>query len=244
MGRVRLVPALAFASLAFLGLFLGAFSADPMRAIVEAQWMRLRAAGAHEERFRANDGAFLRVVELGPLSAKTPVVLLHGLGATAEYWTGTALALSRAGRTVLLLDAPGSGGSEPPRALSGYTLAARVQAVGAMAHALGLEKMDLVGHSLGGWTAGLYALGEPRRIEHLVLVDSGGFTPVANDDVETAKRRLTPQTREGSRRLVDLLFFRKPFPLAGVTLDAFRRTYRAENVTATLDQLSAVGGGE
>src|SRR5450756_2060804 len=87
---------------------------------------------------------------LGPLSAERPVVLLHGLGADATYWTDAARFLARRGRTVILPDAPGSGRSEPPADPAGYSLAGRVAAMDSLARSLALGKFDLVGHSLGG----------------------------------------------------------------------------------------------
>lgn len=223
------------ALLALLAAGFGAFAADPFGAIRAFNAARLKGAGAHVERFGAADGTRHRAWVLGPLSAETPVVLVHGLGASGDYFTGAALALRRAGRTAILPDGPGSGGSDRPRDARGYGLPARVDAVRALVHSLGLEKVDLVGHSLGGFVAARFALEEPPRVRRLVLVDAAGFSEGTAAEVEHVKQTLVPADRAAARSLVDLLFFRKPFPVAGFVVDAFARNYGAENVARTVE---------
>jgi pimeloyl-ACP methyl ester carboxylesterase len=231
---------------AFLLFFLfGALAVDPLRVYRAAMEEWLAISGGHREVFAADDGSSLSVWVLGPLSAERPVVLMHGLGADATYWAGTARALARTGRTVLLPDGPGSGRSAPPREVSGYRLPGRVAAIDALFRALALEKADLVGHSLGGWTVAGFALRHPEKTALLVLVDAGGFTVPA--DVETERRRVLPVDRDGARRLVGLLFSRRPFPAAGFVVNAFGRNYGGDPAAATvmgLDTADALLGRE
>ena len=224
-------------SLCFL---FGSVAVDPLPVYRSIQETRLSFAGARREIFAADDGTTLSVFLLGPLSAERPVVLLHGLGADATYWTDAALFLTRRGRTVILPDAPGSGHSEPPRDPRGYGLAGRVAALDSLARALALDKSDLVGHSLGGWTAGSYALAFPWKAGRLVLVDAAGLSLPADADVERA--RVLPRDRAGARRVFDLLFFRKPAPSAGFVLDAFGRNYGGGPAAATVAQLAEADG--
>ncbi len=240
--RRRAVAVAAGIAFALLSTGFGAFIADPFGAIRAVQQARLRSAGARVETFRGPYGSRLSVYELGPLSAERPVVMLHGLGADATYFTGAALALARRGRTVLLPDAPGSGGSEPPRDERGWGLPARVAALDSLVSALGLTRIDLVGHSLGGWTAGAYAIAFPHRVGRLVLVDPGGFSPVAPDEVGPLRQRLAPTERAGGRVLMDLLFFRKPFPAVGFVVDAFARHYGGPTVRPTVEALTEEDG--
>ena len=44
-----------------------------------------------------------------------------------------------------------------------------------------------------------------------------------------------PRDRAGARQLVDLLFFRKPFPAIGAVVDALARNYLSPNVQTTLE---------
>ncbi len=227
----------------FLAAFVaGSFFADPIGLVAGAASLRYRTAGALSSFVPGPGGARLHVVELGPRSAEVPVVLLHGLGAASHYWTETAVDLARAGRTVIVPDASGSGASEPPPPAVGWGIPGRVAAVSALLDALRLGKVDLVGHSLGGWTAGAFALAEPHRVRRLVLVDAAGFTKPDPAAEATLRRSLSPGDREGSRRLYDLLFFRKPIPAAGFFVDALGRNYRRENVVATVAALAERDG--
>jgi pimeloyl-ACP methyl ester carboxylesterase len=241
MSKRRSLLRFGLFALAFCSFFLfGAIAVDPFpayRAVME-EWLAI--SGAHREVFAADDGSRLSVWVLGPLSAERPVVLLHGLGADATYWAGTARVLVRSGRTVLLPDGPGSGRSEPPRTVSGYRISARVAALDALFRALALDKADLVGHSLGGWTAAAFALAHPEKTGRLVLVDAGGFEVPA--DVDAERRRVLPTDRPGARRVLDLLFFRPPFPAAGFVVNAFGRNYGGAPAAATVAALSLSDG--
>lgn len=224
----------------FFFFFFGAVAVDPLPIYRSIQETRLSFAGARREVFAADDGTTLSAFVLGPLSAERPVVLLHGLGADATYWTDTARYLARRGRTVILPDAPGSGRSDPPRDPAGYGLPGRLAALDALARALALEKFDLVGHSLGGWTVGWYALKFPWKAGRLVLVDAAGLSLAADAEVERA--RVLPTDRAGARRIFDLLFFRKPAPSAGFVLDAFGRNYGGGTAAATVARLTEADG--
>jgi len=238
--RLRLWSVVLGAIAFFLCFLFGAVAVDPLPVYRSLQETRLDLAGARREVFAADDGTTLSAFVLGPLSAERPVVLLHGLGADATYWTDAARFLARHGRTVILPDAPGSGRSDPPRDPAAYGLTGRVAALDALARALALEKLDLVGHSLGGWTAGWYALRFPWKTGRLVLVDAAGLSPPVDADVERA--RLLPTDRAGARRVFGLLFFRKPAPEAGFVLDAFGRNYGGGTAAQTVARLTEADG--
>ena len=238
----RALPALALAVLFLLAFGAGAFFADPIGLLEGAGGLAYRLAGANSTFVPGPDGSRLHAFELGPRSAEVPVVLLHGLGAASHYWIETALDLSRSGRTVIVPDAPGSGRSDEPSAASGWGIPGRVAAVSALLDALRVGRVDLVGHSLGGWTAGAFALAEPHRVRRLVLVDAAGFTKPDPAAEAALRRSLSPGDRAGARRLYDLLFFRKPFPAAGFLVDALGRQYRKENVVASVAALNERDG--
>jgi len=234
--RSVVLGAIAFS---FFFLF-GAIAVDPLPVYRAIQEKRLSRAGARREVFAADDGTSLSAFVLGPLSAERPVVLLHGLGADATYWADTARFLARRGRTVILLDAPGSGYSDPPRDPAGFGLRGRVAAVDALARALALEKFDCVGHSLGGWTAAWYALEFPWKVSRLVLVDAAGLS--LPEDAEAERERVLPRDRAGARRVFGLLFFRKPAPSLGFILDAFGRNYGSGTAALTVARLAEADG--
>jgi pimeloyl-ACP methyl ester carboxylesterase len=76
-------------------------------------------------------------------------------------------------RSVLMLDLPGHGLSDRPDA--SYSLAWYAHVVARWIASLGLERVDVVGHSFGGGVAQMLLLECPARIRRLVLVASGGL---------------------------------------------------------------------
>jgi pimeloyl-ACP methyl ester carboxylesterase len=98
-----------------------------------------------------------------------PVVVVHGGGGDARTWRDNIIELS--GKyTVYAPDLPGYGGSQP---LEGnYYIPELSRFLGSFATNLGLERFNLVGHSMGGGIALDYALKSPHKIKKLVLVSS------------------------------------------------------------------------
>jgi pimeloyl-ACP methyl ester carboxylesterase len=95
------------------------------------------------------------------------VLLLHGLGGFAESWRHNLDYLSRQA-TVFAVDLPGFGGSGKPPAR--YDLPFFVEAVRGFVRALGLGRLALVGHSLGGAVAMAYAVTWPAEVERIALI--------------------------------------------------------------------------
>jgi 3-oxoadipate enol-lactonase len=92
----------------------------------------------------------------------SPVILLHGIGGPA--WGPTLPAL--AGREVLDWPLPGYGGSP---ALPAMTFPALAAALRDALDAAGIDRADLVGHSIGGMLAQEFAASFPDRVARLVL---------------------------------------------------------------------------
>lgn len=101
-----------------------------------------------------------------------PLVLLHGLCDSHRTWFPVAPALARS-RRVLMLDLAGHGESSRPDA--SYTLDWHANIVAAWLETLGLEEVDLVGHSYGGGVAQWMLLEHRRRVRRLVLEAAGGL---------------------------------------------------------------------
>ena len=98
-----------------------------------------------------------------------PLVVIHGGGGDARTWRHNIAELAE-NYTVYAPDLPGYGGSQP---LDGaYYIPELAEFVDKFARSLGLEKFNLVGHSLGGGIALDYALKSPHKIKKLVLVSS------------------------------------------------------------------------
>ena len=74
--------------------------------------------------------------------------------------------------TVIAPDLLGHGRSEKPRA--DYTVAGFANGMRDLLSMLEVERVTVVGHSLGGGVAAQFAYQFPERCERLVLVGSGG----------------------------------------------------------------------
>jgi pimeloyl-ACP methyl ester carboxylesterase len=117
------------------------------------------------------DGVRLHWAELGSAGA-VPLVLLHGLNDSYQTWQHVAPALARS-RRMLLPDLAGHGFSSRPDA--SYALAWHAHVIATWLAQLGLEQVDVVGHSYGGGVAQMLLLECPARVRRLVLVASGGL---------------------------------------------------------------------
>lgn len=121
----------------------------------------------------------------GGATGSQPVVLVHGVNDQAGSWFPVAPALAQRHR-VILPDLPGHGESAPkdgPLPIS--LMVERLHAV------IPNERVTLVGNSLGGWIAMLYALAHPERVSRLVLEAAGGLSrpldsPIVARDREEA----------------------------------------------------------
>lgn len=113
--------------------------------------------------------------ELG--SGSETIALLHGFGGSHAAWTHVQERLAD-GAATLAYDLPGHGASLAyPEAGSAKVAA---QALLEDFATRGLERVHLVGHSMGGAVAALMGILEPARVASLTLLSPGGFGPEIN----------------------------------------------------------------
>jgi pimeloyl-ACP methyl ester carboxylesterase len=110
-------------------------------------------------------GRRLHYVDAG--SGERCFVLAHGMGGRWQHWLETIPALAEHAR-VLALDLPGFGCSEPPAATS--SLDGFADAAAELARQLGVGRVVLVGHSMGGPIAIRFAARHPDLAEAIVSV--------------------------------------------------------------------------
>lgn len=129
-----------------------------------------------------------------------PVVLIHGLGASAEIWSANIGSLATRHR-VYAPDLPGFGRTEKPGWMD-YSPGAYSRFLLDFMTALGIERAALVGHSLGGGVALRAILDDPGRVDRLILLSSAGLGP----DVSLP-------LRIASLPFFDRIFFKPPLPV-------------------------------
>jgi 3-oxoadipate enol-lactonase len=108
----------------------------------------------------------------GPPAAP-PLVLLHGLGEGSADWDGVAPAFARR-RRVYAPGLRGHGRSDWPGDYSVELMAADV--LGCL-DALQLDRVDLIGHSMGGLVGYLVAGDHPDRVGRLILEEVADLRP-------------------------------------------------------------------
>lgn len=125
--------------------------------------------------------ALLALILFSGCAHSTPVLFVHGNGASAHQWRAQVAHLQPS-RPAYAFDLPGMGQAPPA---TDYSVAANADAIGRAADAHQLERFVLVAHSYGGAPAAYYASRHPDRVAALVLVDS---TWNVNIDDELAQR--------------------------------------------------------
>jgi pimeloyl-ACP methyl ester carboxylesterase len=133
-----------------------------------------------------------------------PLVMLHGSGPGVTGWRnfGDNLAAFAPHFRCLVLEFPGFGVSDPS---DRHPMAAALPAVGDLLDGLGLERVDLVGNSMGGIVATRFAIAQPDRVRRLVTVGGMGrniFSPAPGEGIKLLVEFTEDPTRE---RLVQWL---------------------------------------
>lgn len=128
------------------------------------------------------DGVRTRTLEAGSGPA---LLLLHGRGGHLENWSRNIVSLSRRFR-VVALDMLGHGYTAKPSVE--HTIGNYATHVLAFLRARRLDRVSVIGQSLGGWVAAWLALEDPKRIEKLVLVNTNGFCLIPAEIVEKIRQ--------------------------------------------------------
>jgi pimeloyl-ACP methyl ester carboxylesterase len=126
---------------------------------------------AEPRSFRVAGADGMQLHGLAWSDAGVPLVLLHGFGNDVHIWEDFAPLVAPYYRT-LALDLRGHGDSGRDDAAR-YDYDFHVRDLECAFEALGVGRLVLVGHSLGGRIAALFAGRHPDRVAGLVLVDSG-----------------------------------------------------------------------
>lgn len=177
------VVAAAFAAIAF-----GA-QAEEIPIPSQAEWADAKKT------VELPNGLAIAYVEMGN-SEGPPTLLIHGYTDNSRSWSLLAPHLKQ--RRLLAIDLRGHGKSEAPQCCYGYDEFANDAAL--FLEAVGIEKADVIGHSLGSMTAQLLAAQHPDKVGKLVLISSttavgGGPGSWLWDNVLTLKAPIDPESQ-------------------------------------------------
>lgn len=177
-----------------------------------------------EEKFVTIDANKIRYLEVGESSKN--VVLVHGLGASAERWEYVIPYLSKKYH-IVAPDLIGFGYSDKPSV--DYTPELFTKFLFDFLNSIGLRKVSLVGSSLGGQIVAQFAGTQDKSIEKIVIVSPSGFmnhsTPTLDayimaalypnqDAVRTAFQMMAAPNKQIDDRIVESFVQRMLLPNA------------------------------
>lgn len=102
------------------------------------------------------------------------VLLLHGKNFSGAYWDSTAKALTEKGYRVIMPDQIGFGKSSKSTTLQ-YSFHLLARNTKALLDTLKVDKVNVLGHSMGGMLATRFTLMYPERVEKLILENPIGL---------------------------------------------------------------------
>jgi len=184
------------------------------------------------------------------ITDRPPVIFLHGFTLDHRMWIANAINIKNDFR-VILMDARGHGLSDSPQ--TGYSRAHRVADLVGFLDALNLERVHLVGLSMGGATAIGFALAYQQRLASLTLVDTGaaGYSPgkkIARIDglarekgVEKARQKWIETTliwyKEDKEHIKQLMLTMMTGHSGAVWLDPMRGKYPREDDLSRVNKI-------
>jgi abhydrolase domain-containing protein 6 len=176
---------------------------------LEAEYLRLRwLAGAVEHDVQVGEHR-VRYLEAGN---GAPLVLVHGFTGSKENWL-PLMRLLKGRYRVIAPDLPGWGESER-QPHGDYGFAAQGRRLGDFLDAVAPgQAVQLVGHSMGGGIAAVWAGLAPPGLHRLVLLDAAGV-PFENDfsrRVGAGEHPFEVLDVAGLHRQIDLVFAQRPF---------------------------------
>ncbi|MFF9341413.1 alpha/beta fold hydrolase [Streptomyces sp. NPDC014773] len=203
--------------------------------------------------FSAPDGTLLAYHESGS-GAGAPLLCLPGGPMRDSAYLGDLDGL--AGRRVVRLDLRGTGASAVPADPASYRCDRLVEDVEALRIHLGLDAVDVLGHSAGANLAALYVTRYAERVRRLVLATPGAAAPgiVTAPEERLAAARLRagePWFAEAYAALEEVTAgrgtdetFAKVMPFFHGTWDEAAREREAETARQRNGEAAGVYGGE
>jgi pimeloyl-ACP methyl ester carboxylesterase len=127
------------------------------------------------------------------LGSGSPILLLHGWPTSSSLWRHVMPRLAEQNR-VVALDLPGFGASDKPAGVR-YDFALFEQAIDGVVERLGLDRLGIVGHDLGGPVAVHWALREPSRVTAIALLNTLLYPEISDAVVEFVATLSSPARR-------------------------------------------------
>ncbi len=187
---------------------------SPAALTASVRLMERQLAGLLERQAALGDLS-IHYYEGGPAKGET-IVMIHGFGASKDNWLRFARHFTERYH-VIALDLPGFGESDRPT--GSYDVGTQAERLESFIKTLELGKVHLVGNSMGGHIAGIFAARYPQQVRSLALFDNGGITAPNRSEmfrlIESGQPNpLVVRTADDFQRLLEFVFVEPP-PLPG-----------------------------
>lgn len=193
--------------------YLNAPAAQPDRKALDrwqpatSTWQKMQAISGWVPGIQAEsmeiDGHRIRHWRIGS-GHGTPVVLLHGFGASKENWLSLVPAIRRRNITLYLPDLPGFGQSDY-HADARYTYEVQARRMAEWAQHLTLPPAFWIGSSMGGAVSATLAANHPERVAGLILMNAAGMGSARHSPMESqlieGRNPLIPGNADETRTL-------------------------------------------
>jgi pimeloyl-ACP methyl ester carboxylesterase len=130
-----------------------------------------------KKHIKSKDGTNLYYETYLVENSTATIFLIHGVGGDIDAWQYVRDNLIVAEISCVAMDIRGHGYSGHPRSFKSYAIENYVEDFITVLNAEKLDKVILVGHSLGAITSTHIALNHPERLEKLVLISSSYIPP-------------------------------------------------------------------
>lgn len=160
-----------------------------------------------------------------------PIIMLHGFGGSKNDWLQFAKYFTSNYR-VILIDLPGFGDSTKLKDEE-FGIMFQVEKMHEFTKALQLEKIHLVGHSMGGNIAGNFAGIYPEMVKSLALIDAARvITPEKSEFDLLMEKGVNPYMMKDVKDLdmfMEFLCYKPP------RIPSFMKRYIAKQMIATYE---------
>ncbi|WP_448207993.1 alpha/beta fold hydrolase [Azospirillum sp. sgz302134] len=176
---------------------------SPLTEAATSKFVTIKEAGA-DLRIHYNDAG----------EGAETVVMLHGSGPGASGWANfnrNVDAFVAAGFRVILMDCPGWSKSDPV-VCTGSRSELNARALKGLLDALRLDKVHIVGNSMGGHGAVAFALAHPAQVGKLVLMGGGTggpslFQPMPLEGIKLLQAVYREPTMDNLKKMLNVFMF-------------------------------------
>ncbi|MCK9507318.1 MAG: alpha/beta fold hydrolase [Pigmentiphaga sp.] len=186
------------------------------------------------------NGAPLRLHYNDVGQGRETVVMLHGSGPGASGWANfyrNIDPLASAGYRVILLDCPGWSKSDTVLC-NGSRSELNARCLGAVLNGLNINKVHIIGNSMGAHSAVAFALNQPHRVDKLVLMGGGTggpsqFVPMPTEGIKLIGALYRDPTVDNLKRMMSVFVY----DASGLTDELYQQ--RLDNILKRRDHLES-----